>query len=262
MAQKEDEIGSPGLPTCPDELPPVDPTHPAANPDVHIPVEEYRTPTMNRFIDKIKVLEETGCWEWQAHVGDNGYGRFWFRDGAVNAHHAAFDMFVPGGIPDGTEVIRHRCPRSSKTCCAPSHLNPGTHSENARDAIEDGTGNNDLDADDVLDIRRRAATGAATGVELAEEYNTTRANISKIINRESWTHLDPVEVDEDDREDSHPETKLVASDVLEIRRRYWSGDANGKDLADEYGVSPSNISLIVNRETWTHLDPVDVDEDD
>lgn len=45
-------------------------------------------------------------------------------------------------------------------------------------------------------------------------------------------------------------TKLTATQVLEIRRRSSEPHA---DLANEFGVSKSNISMIITRQTWKHV---------
>lgn len=49
-----------------------------------------------------------------------------------------------------------------------------------------------------------------------------------------------------------PVAKLTEDQVLEIRRRRDSGEKID-DLAAEFGVSRSNIGLIGQRKTWTHL---------
>jgi hypothetical protein len=46
--------------------------------------------------------------------------------------------------------------------------------------------------------------------------------------------------------------RLTESQVLDIRKRAISGE-NQYDLAREYGVTQSNISMIVNRVTWGHV---------
>lgn len=51
----------------------------------------------------------------------------------------------------------------------------------------------------------------------------------------------------------NPMSKLKASDVLEIRARYASGNATHKSLSEEYGVSPSMVTNIVTRKAWKHL---------
>lgn len=50
-----------------------------------------------------------------------------------------------------------------------------------------------------------------------------------------------------------PGSKLTADQVRSIRNRYESGE-HKNDLASEFGVSPSNILLIVKRVNWAWLD--------
>jgi hypothetical protein len=51
--------------------------------------------------------------------------------------------------------------------------------------------------------------------------------------------------------EKHWKSKLTSSQVLEIRRRYSRG--KGSELACEYGVSKSLISLIMNRKIWAEV---------
>lgn len=62
------------------------------------------------------------------------------------------------------------------------------------------------------------------------------------------THADNMR-DMAERERSH-RTKLTASQVVEIRSRSHEPHA---DLAAEFGVAKSNISMIVTGQTWKHL---------
>lgn len=48
--------------------------------------------------------------------------------------------------------------------------------------------------------------------------------------------------------------KLTNENVQDIRNRYTRGNVFMKELADEYGVSISNIHAIVHRRSWQHLD--------
>lgn len=50
------------------------------------------------------------------------------------------------------------------------------------------------------------------------------------------------------RGENKPQAKLKQIQVNQIRQRYKPG--NGKLLAQEYGVSPATISLIVNGKHW------------
>lgn len=53
--------------------------------------------------------------------------------------------------------------------------------------------------------------------------------------------------------EAHPMAKITEKDVSEIRSRYASGGITLSSLGMGYGVSKSNISLIVNGTTWSHL---------
>lgn len=52
---------------------------------------------------------------------------------------------------------------------------------------------------------------------------------------------------------AHPRAELIAAEVLSIRAEYTPGVVSYRDLAQEYGVSATTISDIVNRRTWKHL---------
>lgn len=53
--------------------------------------------------------------------------------------------------------------------------------------------------------------------------------------------------------ESHGMARLTEQDVLELRRRYAEGGVTQYQLADEYGVDQTNISLIVRRKKWKHI---------
>jgi hypothetical protein len=55
------------------------------------------------------------------------------------------------------------------------------------------------------------------------------------------------------RKRRHPNMKLADAQVIEIRARYAAGGVTQQQLATEYGVYSSNISVIVNHKTWRHL---------
>lgn len=47
---------------------------------------------------------------------------------------------------------------------------------------------------------------------------------------------------------------LTESDVREIRTKYETGDYTYADLSEQYSTAKTNISMIVNRETWDHVE--------
>lgn len=48
-------------------------------------------------------------------------------------------------------------------------------------------------------------------------------------------------------------SKLTHAQVLAIRQRYAAGGVRQRELAAEFGVSVSNISIVVRRKGWAHL---------
>lgn len=46
-------------------------------------------PALDRFSAKFDITE-SGCWEWTAGRGGNGYGCFWTGEGNANAHRYAY----------------------------------------------------------------------------------------------------------------------------------------------------------------------------
>lgn len=51
-------------------------------------------------------------------------------------------------------------------------------------------------------------------------------------------------------DDFNPARKLTQEEVDEIRSRYKEGNIFQRELAEEYGVTRANISLIIRGETW------------
>lgn len=88
---------------------------------------EPTSAAIDRFLEKVAVAE-SGCWLWQAEVGSNGYGRFWFREDRMPAHRFAHEHYK-GPTPEGW-VIDHLC--RVPTCVNPDHLEAVTHGENVR----------------------------------------------------------------------------------------------------------------------------------
>jgi hypothetical protein len=82
-------------------------------------------------IDRISekfVVVKSGCWEWQAALDANGYGKIWDGKAVRLAHRVVYEMEV-GPIPEGLD-IDHLC-RVTR-CVNPEHLEPVTRSENLR----------------------------------------------------------------------------------------------------------------------------------
>lgn len=84
-----------------------------------------------RFLKMVTVEAATGCWIWQGHVDDKGYGQFHWRGRSYWAHRPAYATFV-GPVPDGVHVD-HAEPCHNPSCVNPDHLRLLSESENAAD---------------------------------------------------------------------------------------------------------------------------------
>jgi hypothetical protein len=138
------------------------------------------------------------CWEWQG-ARTLGYGAIYDgeRGWPVKAHRVSWELHV-GPIPDGRNVL-HRC--DNPPCVNPHHLYLGSHADNARDRATRGRGresrqlgeanrNAKLTEAQVREIiaelkklPRRSQTS------IAKDFGVGQAQVSRIMLRQSWTHL-------------------------------------------------------------------------
>lgn len=140
------------------------------------------------------------CWEWQGSLkAVNGYGRLIRGDNQHFLIHRIAYVLTYG--PLGDLCALHHC--DNPPCGNPRHLYAGTKQDNANDRVARGRINHH------------------GGIPCRGELNGL--------------------------------AKLTATDVRAIRLAY-EGGAKGVDLARHYGVRPSNISMIVLRRTWRHIE--------
>lgn len=76
-------------------------------------------------------LDKSGdCWVFKGAVATSGYGRIGHGGRTLQAHRAAYELFV-GPIPTGLH-IDHLC--RNRLCCNPEHLEAVSQAENNRRA--------------------------------------------------------------------------------------------------------------------------------
>ena len=95
------------------------------------PPQAYARLLPQRFIDKVLVDEDTGCWLWIASQTRFGYGRIGRggrTEGWTTAHRFAWEKVI-GPTTPGLE-FDHLCRRPP--CCNPVHIEEVTKGENAR----------------------------------------------------------------------------------------------------------------------------------
>lgn len=155
-----------------------------------------------------KVQKTDTCWIWTASKRYKGYGAFCWKDGTTylngRAHRFAYQLLV-GPIPDGMFVL-HKC--DVPACVNPEHLFLGTNQDNVDDMMRKGRhvsggtygpGNykrgtehwrSKLTPDDVREMRRLYSSGGATLSQLARKYGVNSSCISKVVNKDRWSHVE------------------------------------------------------------------------
>lgn len=161
------------------------------------------------------------CWTWTAAVDRYGYGQF--RPGGKGTYSRSASRcswvlhFGEQSIPEGWFVCHH-C--DNRLCVNPAHLfvgppaansgdmsakgrtsrvgpkNPATGLRNGRHTVPERTPRGEtngwakLTADQVREIRALYATGEWRQVDLAKRFGTPQPNISAILRRKAWAHIE------------------------------------------------------------------------
>lgn len=109
-------------------------------------------------------------------------------------HRLVLENFV-GPCPADGQECRHR--DGNRLNNVASNLQWGTRRENILDKFAHGTALigeacnlSRLTADIVRAMRAKYAAGSVTQTELANEYGVTQANVSEIILRKTWKHIE------------------------------------------------------------------------
>ncbi len=176
-----------------------------------------------RFFAKVDKTEG-GCWIWKGGKYEGGYGQFWLNGRGVRAHRYSFELHNPDAvIPEGMFIL-HSC--DTPACVNPAHLRVGTAAENVADMVSRG----------------RAATGERNGSKKFPERLKRGEDHPRRLRPEIGA-----------RGSQHGRAKLTEADVLEIRRKYETGQYTHRGLAKEYGICKSQLTRILVRRVWSHI---------
>lgn len=209
-----------------------------------------------RFWSKVSIRDDdASCWSWlgaRSGVPGEDYGRFRWTNPftevseSIGAHRVSF-FLANGCLP---EVARHTC--DNPPCVRPSHLLNGTHADNMRDRHERGRyvkpdpkkGEDNpravITEKDVIKARQMARDGM-THFAVADALGKPRSAIKQAIIGKSWNYLD---VDHPPVSRSVKGGGRITDAQKEEIRRLRSEGARVKDLAERFGCTPSNISVI------------------
>lgn len=148
----------------------------------------------DRFWAKVAKRKPSQCWLWTGATNERGYGVMrpaGQRSGPpLKVHRYSAEL---AGMDIVGKFVLHSC--DNPPCVNPSHLRPGTNSENVRDMVSrhrhgfgHRNGNAKLTEDDVVEIRRRVAAGELHRV-VAADYGVARTRVTTIVGRKDWRHV-------------------------------------------------------------------------
>ena len=155
-----------------------------------------------RFMAKVSIRANSGCWNWTGSKSGSGYGQFWNGKRNIPAH-----WFLLKAVPKNGFEACHRC--DNKLCVRPSHIFIGTRSDNMKDMVEKGRHNTTPGCRAMLKVRRQRGVNnhecKLTEAQAIEAKNCprTRGDATKLAKRlgvsltvvcdirdgKRWTHL-------------------------------------------------------------------------
>ena len=144
------------------------------------------------FLQAAIEYESDECLLWPFARNSMGYAHLLLDRRYVLAHRYVCEK-TNGASSADRPLALHTCGNGAKGCIAPRHLKWGTHAENMSDMVADGHSQRGekmhlakLNAEMVRAIRM--ATG--TQQKIANRFGVTQSNISAILRRRSWRHVE------------------------------------------------------------------------
>lgn len=125
-----------------------------------------------------------------------------------------------------------------------------------------------LTADEVRQIRADYAAGKLSVREIADKHGISKSYVSRlgrgmerqdvpggVLDRAPVRKVSPMEASR--RGEKHPNSKLDALCVIGIRALVRHRVPHAK-IADIFGTTPENVSMISNRKRWRHVPDVPI----
>lgn len=203
-----------------------------------------------------KTSDPNGCWLFTGKARSSfGYGLMYIgrehrKAGHGNSptHRIAY-VLANRDLPDGKWIL-HRC--DNPPCCNPDHLFAGTHEENMADMMkkqrQQKQKGDEKDCAIYTGAQALAVVALArdgkSSTEIEKTLGVDKRFVSRVRIGVAWTSVTGL-----GRGELKSKRKLTEEDVIAIRQQYTDG-ARLDELGERFGVSASNISMVVTRRTW------------
>lgn len=171
----------------------------------------------------------TPCWMWTASCG-HGYGRLNTGERVHRAHRVAWGI-AHGSIPDGLCVL-HKC--DNPPCVNVDHLFLGTLKDNVRDMVSKG---------------RSLAQAHPERLARGDRHGSRTHPECLARGDRSGSRLHPESCARGERNGRAKITEHEIRSIFRLSRKGWSQ----VKIAEKLGVHYSNISLILARKRWAHV---------
>jgi Txe/YoeB family toxin of Txe-Axe toxin-antitoxin module len=140
-------------------------------------------------------ISETGCWEYQGKLKDDGYVSCSYRRRIQNGHRLVYQVCI-SPIRENM-CICHRC--DNRKCINPAHLFQGTIADNIHDSVvkkrhicfrKDLLEIPDLDEKEIVEIINMVLKGFYRK-RITEKFNISKNQIRAIMGSKKYRHLMP-----------------------------------------------------------------------
>lgn len=225
---------------------------------------------IDRYWNMVNVGEPDACWTWRGRRDEDNYGLHSAGSRQVRAHRLGWRIAHDMEELQDSDVVRHSC--DNPPCQNPAHLLKGTTADNVADMLARGRNSVSfgrpavkLSLAAIEEIVAEYRTGVVSQDELAEKHGVSRSTIGMLIRGETFKSVPRADTKavlaqrkqanpNQARGSNHPRSTLNEAMVREIRRLHGTGEKTQLQLADQFGTDRTNISNIVRRKTWTHIE--------